>query len=494
MAVRLVVLLLLAACSDSAPSSAPAEQGADEGVEAPGEQPVGGEQDGGTGSDGDTVAGEGEGQPPGPHVGGEGEGEREGPPNTECGGREGTVSCSGEGESEDEPLPAGEGEGEGEDEGAGEGEGEDEPPPLAPVAFEPTAWGPYQVGVREYLWRDEARARGVWSRVWYPAHPRGDGERVSYLNLGIVRIDGQAYDEAGADLSGAPYPTILFSHGFQGISFQSYTLVEHLVSHGFVVIAPNHEGNTLFDFGASDQQVADVARERPADLMYAWDQARALSATEGGELEGVIDLARVGVAGHSFGGFTALFLAGGVVDRDAAVAACEAGVAGDVFCPYIGFWPEGSVVGPPEGAPEVDAVFALAPGGFAAFGQAGLAAVGGPEAGPVLLMGGTVDEYTRNDLLPIYDAVRPPVLKVEIESLGHMGFTDICRIPITPMIPTLNELCNNDQLLDIDRGFQIINTYVTAWAGLYLNDDPGMARWLRNDYAATVPEASTTRR
>lgn len=63
----------------------------------------------------------------------------------------------------------------------------------------PTGWGPYQVGSREYLWQDDVRGRWVWPRIWYPAHPRGDGERAAYLNLGIIDMRGQACDEASAD-------------------------------------------------------------------------------------------------------------------------------------------------------------------------------------------------------------------------------------------------------------------------------------------------------
>ena len=90
----------------------------------------------------------------------------------------------------------------------------------------------------------------------------------------------------------------------------------HLASRGFVVAAPEHTGNTAFDI----PPVSDVAgrrdahrlavRRRPADLVAVF---RALTAprTPGTEASRWprCRADAVGVAGHSFGGWTALKLA-----------------------------------------------------------------------------------------------------------------------------------------------------------------------------------------
>lgn len=51
------------------------------------------------------------------------------------------------------------------------------------------------------------------------------------------------------------------------------------------------------------------AIERPRDVSFAIDQLEKANAP-GGELAGKLDLKRIGVAGHSFGAYTAMAIAG----------------------------------------------------------------------------------------------------------------------------------------------------------------------------------------
>jgi predicted dienelactone hydrolase len=135
------------------------------------------------------------------------------------------------------------------------------------------------------------------------------------------------------------------------------------------------------------------------------------------------------------------------------------------------------------------AALGLAPGGYPAFGDDGLAEV----TMPVMLMGGTLDEYTRNDLRPTFDALPRPRMRVEIEQMGHMGFTDICRLPINQLIPTLGDLCAPDAFIPVDRGFEIINAFATAFLRLEMFEDRRMLRWLSDEYADGIPEATFSR-
>ena len=160
-------------------------------------------------------------------------------------------------------------------------------------------------------------------------------------------------------------------------------------------------------------------------------------------------------------------------------------MAGDVFCPYVPYWPSGQVVSRPAGAETFRAAVAMAPGGYAAFGDEGLALL----TMPVLLMGGTIDEYTRDDLRPIYSASPAPKIKVEIERMGHMGFTDICRIPGVELIPTLGDMCDPNVFIDVDRGWEIINPFAVAFLRRYLKDETAMDYYLTPDYGAAFPEA-----
>ena len=169
----------------------------------------------------------------------------------------------------------------------------------AATCLDVQAPGPYAVGVRVVRFTkksvvDPTADRVLDTYVWYPAvagtgTPSRDGER-----------------DADIDPSSGPYPLLLFSHGACGIPNQSDFLTAHLATYGFVVAAPPHPGNQGFDFPGcfSIASVLNSVRERPADIIFVTDQLLAATADSGSPFHGVIDPARIGIAGHSLGGNT----------------------------------------------------------------------------------------------------------------------------------------------------------------------------------------------
>jgi predicted dienelactone hydrolase len=156
-----------------------------------------------------------------------------------------------------------------------------------------TAPGPYRVGRRIVDFEKSSETTGAPRRlrtaIWYPAEGSAGG----------VTDD--------VPVRPGRWPLVVFSHGSCGIPTQSPFLVETLASRGFVVAAPNHPGNTTLDLPgcSSPAALADSFANRPADVRFVADEVR------GGEgaaapFAGRISRRRLGVAGHSFGGQTAL--------------------------------------------------------------------------------------------------------------------------------------------------------------------------------------------
>src|SRR5262245_59492662 len=91
--------------------------------------------------------------------------------------------------------------------------------------------------------------RGVVLNVWVQAQGRGDGsDTIDYtfsfknpeFGASPAVVHGHALAGQPADPDGGPYPVVVFSHGFSANAVWYSHLPEHLASHGFVVVAPEH--------------------------------------------------------------------------------------------------------------------------------------------------------------------------------------------------------------------------------------------------------------
>ena len=117
----------------------------------------------------------------------------------------------------------------------------------------------------------------------------------------------------------APAPIVVISHGL-GSNRDSYRyLATHLVSHGFAVVVPEHQGSNADHIqalltGASDQVAeADEFFNRASDITMVLNWLEQLSKVDP-QLENRLDFDSIGVIGQSFGGYTALALAGATFD------------------------------------------------------------------------------------------------------------------------------------------------------------------------------------
>jgi len=126
----------------------------------------------------------------------------------------------------------------------------------------------------------------------------------------------------------APRPVIVISHGLGSDRTSFAYLAQHLASYGFVVAVPEHPGSNTDQLQALLEGRADqVTRprefiDRPLDVTYLLNELTRLSQTEPA-LQGRINLDQVGVVGQSFGGYTALALAGATLQLGQLETECE---------------------------------------------------------------------------------------------------------------------------------------------------------------------------
>ncbi len=336
---------------------------------------------------------------------------------------------------------------------------------------EPDQVGPYAVGATTRTFVDD-RGVELTMELWYPAVPAEGAEPSDYGNLSVVRA---AFRDADVDVRGAPYPLVAFSHGFGGIRYQSTFLTEHLASHGFVVVAPDHPNNTTFDL---DEDLTDaVALARPGDVSSAVDRVVALS--EGtGRLEGIVGDGTFAMVGHSFGAWTSLAVGGGTVDLDATLAHCAE--HDDPSCRFLSLTdvPDASDTVPD---PRAATVVTLAPGGAYTFGDGGLLSVPTP-----MVIGGRLDGDLPYDeeIRPAYDALGEPKTLVTLARTGHWAFTDLCEL-----VDFFDDCGGEDDgFMDPDVVQARTNTLTTAHLRWTMLGSEADAAWLDADAWESDPD------
>ncbi len=121
-------------------------------------------------------------------------------------------------------------------------------------------------------------------------------------------------------------PVIVMSNGLGAGRDRFDEIALHLVSHGFAIAIPDHPGSDrqrLREFYAGQQRENFEAREyldRPQDITSLLNQLERLNQTELGQR---LNLERVGMFGYSFGGSTALSLAGAPLNPEFLKTDCQ---------------------------------------------------------------------------------------------------------------------------------------------------------------------------
>ncbi len=120
-------------------------------------------------------------------------------------------------------------------------------------------------------------------------------------------------------------PVVVLSHGLSSDRQHFAVVARHLASYGFVAVTIEHPGSNLAKLQnllkGLTTEVFDVSEfiDRPKDVSYVLDDLAQ-------RFPGLVNAQQAGVIGHSFGGYTALALAGATIDFDYLTKGCSQGV------------------------------------------------------------------------------------------------------------------------------------------------------------------------
>lgn len=209
-----------------------------------------------------------------------------------------------------------------------------------------------------------------------------------------------------------PAPLVVMAHGF-GSTRETYGYVaQHLASHGIVVAAPEHIGSDL-DYrnrvlrGLVKPDISPLEFvSRPLDITATIDAIEQLVATDPA-WAGQVNLQQIGVFGNSFGGTTALSIAGATLNPSRLQKECQPDQHVLNISVLLQCRARSLPTQPSQRDRRVKAVFAAYPMTSVVFGPEGL----GPIAIPTLILAGSRDVFTPviTEQLHAYTWLKTPI-------------------------------------------------------------------------------------
>ncbi len=296
------------------------------------------------------------------------------------------------------------------------------------------------------------------------------------------------------NLAAAPssLPVVVVSHGL-GSSPNDFLEAGAIASYGFVVALPDHIGSDTAQKqallnGFSDEmfKVSDFL-DRPLDITFLLDE---LERTNQSQYQGRLNLDQVLLVGHSFGGYTALAIAGATIDFDQLAQACtpEQNILLDAAqlleCRALELDPAAVQRLGVEGVRDerVKIVMPFAPVSNL-FGQSGISRI----QIPVAISAGTVD-------------VAAPAMPEQATTFTWLTTPDkyLYLIQNASHNASLTEMV--DKFLHVQNSYdqssqeelvisqELTLTLVMAFAQVYLNNDQTYAPFLRSAYVEAVSQ------
>ncbi|MEI5914221.1 alpha/beta hydrolase family protein [Bacillus sp. GX] len=221
-------------------------------------------------------------------------------------------------------------------------------PLLMPVFSFEEPTGPHRVGTKLYHWVDHQRnepysenstdQRELMVQIWYPAAEKSKGDQEPYLrninelSKGLEKtlsipafafshlelVKSHSFMDLQLSDSENHYPILLFSHGFNGFRNQNTFEVEELASQGYIVLSIDHTFDTaatvfpdgrvayVQPFNLTDDAGDSHIKLWEEDVTFVLNQIEKLNQNdETGFFTGRLDISRIGMFGHSYGGATA---------------------------------------------------------------------------------------------------------------------------------------------------------------------------------------------
>lgn len=287
----------------------------------------------------------------------------------------------------------------------------------------------------------------------------------------------------------AAAPVVVISHGL-GSDRSTYAyLAKQLASYGFAVAVPEHPGSNaeqlqaLIAGTASEVTAPSEFVDRPLDIKYLLDQLTQLNQSDPAIAER-LNLNQVGIVGQSFGGYTALALAGAQINFQQLAADCN---RGDTF--NLSLLLQCRALELRQPLPDlqdsrVNAIIAINPIGSSLLGAADFAKI----QIPVMLMSGSADTIAP----ALLEQIRPftwlesaSKYLVVMQGGTHFSTIDVPPSNAGEAIKLPSEIIGPDPTLAQDY----LRILGTAFFQTHLAQDSNYRPYLAANYTQSISES-----